>query len=63
MIYTNEVIMKKNNRKKLIKKIFKIICFPIILAIVLLAIYIGYARFIKRDNDIGLFGWKYGAKL
>jgi len=59
MIYTNDIIKKKKNRNKKIKTIIKIIMTPIIAIIVLSAIYICYLRFIKKDNNINILGFKH----
>lgn len=57
-IYTNEMIKEKyarNNRKK---KIIRIITTPVVALILLLAIYTGYFKFIKKSNNISFFGYK-----
>ena len=59
MIYTEEIIKKKNNRKAKKNKIFKIISFPFIILIILIITMIGYQKFIKKDNDINIFGFRY----
>ncbi len=56
MIYTDEMIKKKNNQKMKRHKILRIISLPIIIAILLLVFYIGYLRFIKKEKDINIFG-------
>ena len=58
MIYTNDIIKKKNTRKKVIKKTVKAICTPFILAIVLIILYIGYQKFFKKDTNASIFGFK-----
>ena len=59
MIYTEEIIKKKNNRKAKRNKIFRIISFPFVILIILLVSYIGYSKFIKKDNDINIFGFRF----
>lgn len=58
MIYTNEMIKEKNNKKEKRRKIFKIISFPFIILIVLLVLYVGYMKFIKKENDISILGFR-----
>lgn len=58
MIYTNEMIKEKNNKKEKRHKIFKIISFPFIILIVLLVLYAGYMKFIKKENDINILGYR-----
>lgn len=58
MIYTNDIIKKKNTRKKRIKQTIKIICMPFITIIVLAIIYMGYLKFVKNENNISIFGFK-----
>lgn len=58
MIYTNEMIKEKNKQKEKRHKIFKIISFPFIILIVFLVLYVGYMKFIKKENDINIFGYR-----
>ena len=58
MIYTNEMIKEKNNKKEKRHKIFRIISFPFIILIVLLVLYAGYMKFIKKENDINILGYR-----
>lgn len=58
MIYTNDIIKKKKNNKKKIKKAVKIITIPFIVFFVIVLSYIGYLKFIKHETDINLFGYR-----
>ncbi|MBR1802568.1 MAG: signal peptidase I [Clostridia bacterium] len=58
MIYTNDIIKKKNARKKVIKKTIKFICSPFIIAIILIILYMGYQKFFKKDSNVSIFGFK-----
>lgn len=57
-IYTNEMIKEKYARKNRKKKIIRIITTPAVVLILLLAIYTGYFKFIKKSNNISFFGYK-----
>ena len=59
MIYTNEMIKEKNDKKIKLHKIFKIISFPIMIIILLIALYVGYTKFIKKGNDINILGFRF----
>ena len=58
MVYTNEDIKIKLNRKKIRKKIIKFLIIPIMIVLVLLCGYIGYLKFIKKTDDINIFGFR-----
>ncbi len=58
MIYTNEFIMRKNANKMLLKKIFRFIYISIFTAIFILVLYLGYMRYIKKENNVGIFGFR-----
>lgn len=58
MLYTNENIKKKLNNKEKRRKILKIIIAPFIIAFLILISYIGYLKYIKKTNDINLFGYR-----
>ena len=58
MIYTNEVIKKKNAKKMVLKKFFRILHIPIITVIVLLVIYMGYMKYVKHENNISILGFR-----
>ena len=58
MIYTNDIIKKKKANYKKLKKILKFIYMPIIIAIVLIIFYMGYLKFIKKDNNVSILGFK-----
>lgn len=61
MIYTNEMIKEKKAKKNRLRNIFKIITFPFIIIILLISIYVGYLKFIKKENDINIFGYRFFA--
>ena len=58
MIYTSETIKKKNARKIAIKKLLESAYILFIIAIVTLAIYIGYMKYVRHERDISIFGFR-----
>ncbi len=58
MIYTNEMIKERNNKKKKINDIITIISIPFLLLILIACIYVYYQEFICKNNNITLFGYK-----
>ena len=58
MIYSDDVIKKKLNKKEKIKKAEKIIKIPFIVVFIILLSYIGYLKFIKHETNINLFGYR-----
>ena len=58
MIYTSDKIKKKNNRKRKISKILKVVFFPIIAILLILILYTGYIRVIKSEKDVSIFGFR-----
>lgn len=58
MIYTDKIIKQRNNQKEKRRKIFKIISFPFVIIIVLLVFYAGYLKYIKKENDINILGFR-----
>ncbi len=58
MIYTDKMIKQKNNQKKKRKKIKRIISFPIIIVILTLVFYVGYLKFVKKEKDINILGFR-----
>lgn len=58
MVYTNEDIKIKLNRRKIRKKILSFLIIPIIIVLVLLCGYIGYLKLIKKTDDINIFGFR-----
>lgn len=58
MIYTDEIIKKKNAKKMRFKNFLKILHIPIIALIVLLVIYMGYMKYVKHEKNINLFGFR-----
>ena len=58
MIYTDKIIKQRNNQKEKRRKIFKIISFPFVIIILLLVFYAGYMKYIKKENDINILGFR-----
>ena len=58
MIYTNENIKDKLNKRKKRKKIVFYLSVPITLLIVLLCGYICFLKFVKNTDDINIFGYR-----
>ena len=58
MIYTNEIIKKKNLKKAKRQKIFRIISFPFVILIIALVLYAGYMKYIKHEKDISVLGFR-----
>lgn len=58
MIYTDKMIKQRNNQKEKRSKIFKIISFPFVIIILLLVFYAGYLKYIKKENDINILGFR-----
>lgn len=58
MIYTDQMIKEKNIQKEKRRKIFKIISYPFIALILLLILYAGYMKYIKKENDINILGFR-----
>ena len=58
MIYTNEIIKKKYERKLIIKRLLKIIYVPIIASIVLITMLAGYKKYVKHENNISILGFR-----
>ena len=58
MIYTDEIIKKKNAKKMRFKNFLKILHIPIIALIVFLVIYMGYMKYVKHEKNINLFGFR-----
>lgn len=58
MIYTNDVIKKKNAKKILLKKIFRFIYISVFTIILILVMYLGYMKYIKNEKNTGLFGFR-----
>ena len=58
MVYTNEIIKKKNQKRDNIRKIIKIIVLPLIILLVLLSGYIGYMKYIQKEDNISIFGYR-----
>ena len=58
MIYTDKIIKQRNNQKEKRRKIFKIISFPFVIIILLLVFYAGYLKYIKKENDINILGFR-----
>ncbi len=58
MIYTNEIIKKKYEKKLIIKRLLKIIYVPIIASIVLITMLAGYKKYVKHENNISILGFR-----
>ena len=58
MIYTNEMIKKKNEQKKKIKKITNIIYILVVIMIFSVVAYVAYYKYVKKENNIKLLGVK-----
>lgn len=58
MIYTNEIIKKKYEKKLIIKRLLKIVYVPIIAGIILITILAGYKKCVKHENNISIFGFR-----
>ena len=58
MIYTDEMIKHKKNQKEKRHKILKVLFYPLTIAILLVVFYMGYLKFIKKENDINVFGYR-----
>jgi len=58
MIYTNEIIKKKYEKKLIIKRLLKIVYVPIIAGIILITILAGYKKYVKHENDISILGFR-----
>ena len=58
MIYTNEIIKKKYEKKLIIKRLLKIVYVPIIAGIILITILAGYKKYVKHENNISILGFR-----
>lgn len=58
MIYTNEIIKKKYEKKLIIKRLLKIVYVPIIAGIILITILAGYKKCVKHENNISILGFR-----
>ena len=58
MIYTNEIIKKKYEKKLIIKRLLKIVYVPIIAGIILITILAGYKKCVKQENNISILGFR-----
>ena len=58
MIYTNEIIKKKYEKKLIIKRLLKIVYVPIIAGIILITIFAGYKKYVKHENNISILGFR-----
>ena len=58
MIYTNEDIKKKTEKRKKREKIIRIISIPLMIIIISLTIYIIYQKYVKKAAGIDIFGYK-----
>lgn len=58
MIYTDKIIKQKSNQRKKRHEIQRIISFSITIVILLFLLYIGYLKFVKKENDISILGFR-----
>lgn len=58
MIYTNEIIKKKYEKKLIIKRLLKIVYVSIIAGIILITILAGYKKYVKHENNISILGFR-----
>lgn len=58
MIYNNEIIKKKYEKKLIIKRLLKIVYVPIIAGIILITILAGYKKCVKHENNISILGFR-----
>ena len=58
MIYTNEIIKKKYEKKLIIKRLLKIVYVPIIAGIILITMLAGYKKYVKHENNISILGFR-----
>ena len=58
MIYTDKIIEQKQNNRKKLGMILKIITYPFIALIILLVFYAGYLKYIKHEDDINILGFR-----
>ena len=58
MIYTNDIIKKKYEKKLIIKRLLKIVYVPIIAGIILITILAGYKKCVKHENNISILGFR-----
>ena len=56
MIYTNEAISKKIKKKENIRKFFNVIITSFTCVLVILTMYLAYAKYIKHEKNINIFG-------
>lgn len=57
-IYSTEMIKKKKEKQKKIKKILKCIFYPIAIFIVICAMDIVYQKIVKKEDNVNLFGFR-----
>lgn len=58
MIYTNEMIKERNEKKKKASNVITIISIPFLILILLVCIYIYYQKFICKKDNVTIFGYK-----
>ena len=59
MIYTNEIIKDKNNKKQKKQKVLAYIVNVFIAIVLIIIAYIGYQKYIKKSSNIEIFGFKF----
>ena len=58
MIYTNEMIKERNEKKKKISNVITIISIPFLIFVLVACVYIYYQKFICKNNNVTIFGYK-----
>ncbi len=58
MIYTNDMIKKKNAKKRKRRKFYKFIFFTFVIVTFLVLIDTAFSVYIKKEKDISIFGFK-----
>ena len=59
MIYTDDIIKRKKNKERKLKKVIGVSFFIIFFIMILIAAYLGYLKFIKNESIGDLFGYKH----
>ena len=58
MIYTKEKIKKENEKILRRRKVLKWVFTPVIILIIVTALYVGYQKLIKHNNNVSIFGFQ-----
>jgi len=59
MIYTNEMIKKKNKEKQTRGKIMRALFIPLVVIIIILVVNIVYQKYIQKVSNIDILGFKF----